>query len=158
MKKILMVSVFGVVISMAPAWVSAAGTHIEHSHSKVGQVGDPANVSQTIEIIMDDNMRFTPSNLQVQVGETVKFSIKNEGQLPHELVIGSMEELQAHAVEMLATPEMEHEEPNMITVQPNGVGDLIWQFDELGQVDFACLIPGHTEAGMVGRVNVVSAQ
>lgn len=152
MKKIIIISV----VSVLSAWVNAAGVHAEHS--RVGKVGDPAKVSRTIEIIMDDSMRFTPSNIQVNAGDTVQFSIKNEGQLPHELVLGSLEELQAHAAEMLAMPEMEHEEPNMITVQPGGVAGLIWLFDEPGHVDFACLIPGHTEAGMVGSVNVVGAQ
>lgn len=152
MKKIVIIFA----VSVLSAWVNAAGLAAEHS--KVGQVGDPTNVSRTIDIMMDDNMRFSPSDIQVKAGETVQFSIKNEGRLPHELVIGSMEELRAHAAEMLAMPDMEHEEPNMITVQPGEVGHLIWWFDEPGHVDFACLIPGHTEAGMVGRVNVVGAQ
>ena len=123
--------------------------------SAVGQPGDPANVSRTIEIIMDDNMRFTPSDIQVEAGETVRFFIKNVGQVPHEMVIGSIEELKAHAAEMLAAPGMDHEEPNMITLQPGKVGGLVWQFDQPGLVDFACLIPGHTEAGMVGKVEVI---
>jgi uncharacterized cupredoxin-like copper-binding protein len=71
------------------------------------------------------------------------------------MVIGSIEELKAHSAEILAAPGMEHEEPNMITLQPGKVGGLVWQFDQPGMVDFACLIPGHTEAGMVGKVEVI---
>ena len=33
-------------------------------------------------------------------------------------------------------------------------GELIWQFAEATMVDFACLIPGHTEAGMVGKIHI----
>lgn len=153
--------------SLLPAFAIAAVDHSGHgmqghdmssmtqTASAVGQPGDPSNVSRTIEITMDDNMRFTPSNIQVEAGETVRFFIKNVGQLPHEMVIGSIEDLKAHATEMLAMPGMEHEEPNMITLQPGKVGGLVWQFDQPGMVDFACLIPGHTEAGMVGKVEVI---
>lgn len=125
-----------------------------HAASFYGEAGDPAQVSRTIEVIMDDNMRFTPSIIDVQEGETVRFLIKNVGQLPHEMVIGSLEELKAHAAEMLAMPDMEHADPNMITVQAGQSGELIWQFAEATSVDFACLIPGHTEAGMVGKIHV----
>lgn len=153
--------------SLLPAFAIAAVDHsghdmhghdmptMSHATSTVGQPGDPANVSRTIDIIMDDHMRFTPSNIQVEAGETVRFFIKNVGQVPHEMVIGSIEELKAHAAEMLAAPGMEDEEPNMITLQSGKVGGLVWQFDQPGKVDFACLIPGHTEAGMVGTVEVI---
>lgn len=70
------------------------------------------------------------------------------------MVIGSMEQLKAHAAEMRNTPGMQHAEPNMITLEPGKSGDLVWKFDEVGTVDFACLIPGHLEAGMVGKVKV----
>jgi len=154
-------------LSLLPAFAIAAVDHsgndmhghdmptMSHATSTVGQPGDPANVSRTIDIIMDDHMRFTPSNIQVEAGETVRFFIKNVGQVPHEMVIGSIEELKAHAAEMLAAPGMEHEEPNMITLQSGKVGGLVWQFDQPGKVDFASLIPGHTEAGMVGKVEVI---
>lgn len=153
--------------SLLPAFAIAAVDHsghdmhghdmptMSHATSTVGQPGDPANVSRTIDIIMDDHMHFTPSNIQVEAGDTVRFFIKNVGQVPHEMVIGSIEELKAHAAEMLAAPGMEHEEPNMITLQSGKVGGLVWQFDQPGKVDFACLIPGHTEAGMVGTVEVI---
>ncbi len=154
-------------LSLLPAFAIAAVDHsghdmhghdmptMSHATSTVGQPGDPANVSRTIDIVMDDHMRFTPSNIQVEAGETVRFFIKNVGQVPHEMVIGSIEELKAHAAEMLAAPGMEHEEPNMITLQSGKVGGLVWQFDQPGKVDFASLIPGHTEAGMVGTVEVI---
>ena len=156
--------------SLLPAFAIAAVDHsrhdmhgmhghdmstMSHATSTVGQPGDPANVSRTIDIVMDDHMRFTPSNIQVEAGDTVRFFIKNVGQVPHEMVIGSIEELKAHSAEILAAPGMEHEEPNMITLQPGKVGGLVWQFDQPGKVDFACLIPGHTEAGMVGTVEVI---
>lgn len=122
--------------------------------SPVGQPGDPAKVTRTIELTMDDTMRFTPSDIQVNAGETIRFFIKNTGKLPHEMVIGSLADLKAHAAEMQKMPGMEHAEPNMITLAPGKIGGLVWQFDQAGTVDFACLIPGHMEAGMVGKVKV----
>ena len=128
---------------------------MSHSSSKIGQPGDPDQVTRTIEIDMDDKMRFTPSEIKVEKGETIRFFIKNSGQLPHEMVIGSLDQLLAHAEEMRQMPHAEpHDEPNMITLEAGQRGGLIWHFDQAGTVDFACLIPGHYEAGMAGKVQV----
>ncbi|PKM44743.1 MAG: hypothetical protein CVV05_09325 [Gammaproteobacteria bacterium HGW-Gammaproteobacteria-1] len=125
-----------------------------HSRSPAGQPGDPARVSRTIEILMDDTMRFTPDQISVKAGETVRFFVRNVGKIPHEMVIGSLEELQAHAAAMRDMPGMQHSEPNTITLQPGQRGGLVWQFGQADTVDFACLIPGHMEAGMRGKVTV----
>jgi len=165
MKKAFSILALGV----APALALTAGQHAwghgtpEHGHSasavagapsSVGQPGDPANTTRTIELTMDDTMRFTPSEIQVKAGETVRFSVKNAGKIPHEMVIGSLAELQAHAAEMRKTPQMQHAEPNMVALDAGQAGSLVWQFGQAGAVDFACLIPGHMEAGMVGKIRV----
>lgn len=159
-------------LSVLPALALAAGNHtgghdspahgmpghdmstMSNASSPVGQPGDPAKVSRTIELTMDDTMRFTPGEIQVNAGETIRFFIKNAGKVPHEMVIGSMADMKAHAAEMRKAPGMKHAEPNMITLDPGKMGGLVWQFDQAGTVDFACLIPGHMEAGMVGKVQV----
>lgn len=128
--------------------------HGNTSPSEVGKPGDPAKVDRTIEVVMDDSMRFTPANIAVKKGETIRFFVKNTGKVPHEMVIGSMKELKAHAEMMRKMPQMQHAEPNMVTLQPGQRGGLVWQFDQPGTVDFACLIPGHMEAGMVGKIVV----
>ena len=130
------------------------GGHSMSGMSSVGKPGDPAKVSRTIEVVMDDAMRFTPVQIDVKVGETIRFFVKNSGKIPHEMVIGSMADLKAHAEEMKKMPGMQHAEPNMITLNSGQRGGLVWTFDQAGTVDFACLIPGHMEAGMVGKVNV----
>lgn len=127
---------------------------MSNAPSPIGQPGDPAKVTRTIELTMDDTMRFTPSDIKVNAGETVRFFIKNTGKISHEMVIGSLADLKAHAAEMQKMPGMKHAEPNMITLAPGKIGGLVWQFDQAGTVDFACLIPGHMEAGMVGKVKV----
>lgn len=103
---------------------------------------------------MLDTMRFVPSEIQVKAGETVRFSVQNSGKLPHEMVIGSLADLKAHAIEMRKNPGMRHDDPNAITLDPGQRGSLAWRFDQAGTVDFVCTIPGHMEAGMVGKVQV----
>lgn len=131
-----------------------AGMHKDARASVAGRPGDPGKVDRTIDMTMDDTMRFTPSQINAKSGETLRFVVRNTGKLPHEMVIGSMKELQEHAQTMRGMPDMKHAEPNQITLAPGQRGGLVWQFDMAGTVDFACLIPGHLEAGMAGKVQV----
>ena len=119
-----------------------------------GIAGDPKKVKRTIEIRMTDNMRFAPNQIQVKLGETVRLVAVNAGKVLHEIVIGTPQELKAHAEMMKKHPGMEHDEPNSITLAPGKEGQIVWQFTKAGTVDFACLIPGHYEAGMKGAVAV----
>lgn len=100
---------------------------------------------------MSDSMRFTPDRIQVKQGETVRLSIRNEGQVMHEFVIGTKKELDEHAALMMKFPGMEHSEPYMAHVAPGKTGEIVWTFNRAGEFDFACLIAGHYQAGMVGR-------
>lgn len=131
-----------------------AGMHQGEHNSAAGQAGDPAKVSRTIEVTMDDTMRFSPSQISVKEGETIRFFVKNVGKTQHEMVIGTTDELKEHAEMMRKMPSMQHAEPNMVTLAPGKRGGVVWQFSKAGQVDFACLIPGHMEAGMKGLITV----
>jgi uncharacterized cupredoxin-like copper-binding protein len=119
-----------------------------------GKEGDPRKVARTIRVDMSDTMRFTPAVITVRRGETVRFIAANKGQVLHEMVIGTADELMKHAEEMRKFPEMEHDEAYMAHVKPGKHGEIVWQFTKAGQFQFACLIPGHFEAGMVGKVTV----
>ena len=99
-------------------------------------------------------MRFTPDRLQFKQGETVRLRIRNEGKLMHEFVIGTKKELDAHAEMMIKHPGMEHDEPYMAHVAPGQTGEIVWTFNRAGEFDFACLIAGHYQAGMVGKILV----
>ncbi len=100
-------------------------------------------------------MRFYSDRVAVAQGETVRLRIANSGRMPHELVLGQMAELLQHAQMMREHPDMPaHHEANEVTVQPGQTGDLTWTFTQPGTIDFACLLPGHYEAGMVGKVVV----
>ena len=121
-----------------------------------GIAGD-ARGARTVEIRMGDDMRFRPDHIEVREGETLRFVVRNRGQLLHEMVIGTEEELRAHAELMRKFPKMEHDEPFMTHVKPGRKGELVWNFNRPGSFQFACLIPGHFEAGMRGTIVVKPA-
>ena len=129
------------------------GMHGEHA-SAIGKPGDAAKVTRTVAVDMTDNMQFTPEKIAVKKGETVKFVVKNSGRIKHEMVLGSVKELKEHAAMMKKMPGMEHAEENMVVVDPGKTGDIVWQFTQAGKFDFACLQPGHFEAGMKGKIAV----
>lgn len=140
--------------NMAGMEHGVAGMQHETTASASGKAGDPAKVSRTIAMSMDDAMQFTPSNIVVKEGETVRFFIKNTGAMTHEMVIGEMSELKEHAEMMRQMPNMKHATANMVTLNPGQSGGMVWQFGKAGIVDFACLVPGHMEAGMAGKITV----
>ncbi len=129
-------------------------THGKGYAAAVGKPGNPGKVSRTIDVEMSDSMRFSPASIKARPGETIKFVLKNSGKVKHEMVLGSMKELKQHAALMQKFPGMEHADPNMASVEPGKTGVLVWQFTKAGTFDFACLQPGHFEAGMVGKVAV----
>lgn len=176
MKKTISILVLGVLPAFAMASGDQAGGHdmgaghaTEHHEgvsdgkggmahdnheADTGRPGDPAKVSRTVEVMMDDTMRFSPDHLKFKAGETVRLVVHNAGKIRHEMVIGSMDELKEHAAMMRGNPAMQHAESNMVTLAPGEQGDVIWQFDKPGTFDFACLVPGHLEAGMTGKIEV----
>ncbi|MFM9966995.1 MAG: plastocyanin/azurin family copper-binding protein [Burkholderiales bacterium] len=141
------------------AKASAAKGHAStHREQQVwGIAGDAKVAKRTVEIEMQDTMRFTPEKIEVRQGETVRFVVKNAGSQMHEMVIGTKKVLDEHAAMMLKFPKMEHDEPYMAHVAAGKSADLIWHFNRAGDFDFACLIAGHYQAGMRGSIKVIAA-
>lgn len=121
-----------------------------------GRAGNENKATRTVRIAMADTMRFSPAELKIKRGETVRFVVRNNGKLEHEMVIGTLKDLKEHAEAMKNHPgmEMEHDEPFAAHVPPGRSRVLVWQFTKPGEFHFGCLEPGHFEAGMVGRVIV----
>jgi uncharacterized cupredoxin-like copper-binding protein len=142
-------------VSPAIAGGKHAGGHDEE-WAKIGRPGDPRKATRTVEIGAYDTMRFNHAHFAVKRGETVRIVLRNVGQLPHELVLGDEKSLREHAELMKKYPEMEHADPNQVSVAPGKTGELIWQFTKAGTVHFACLQPGHYEAGMKGSITVTA--
>lgn len=150
--------------SAVPALAHEAGVHDETTTSLVkeqkdwGIAGDLKNAKRTIEVKMLDSMRFSPERIEVKQGETVRFVVRNDSKVVHEFVIGTKAENDAHAEMMMKHPGMEHDEPYMAHVAPGKTGEIVWTFNRPGSFDFACLIAGHYQAGMVGKIEVAAAK
>lgn len=165
MKAAMKVHLAPLLMSLALLGASPVFAHGEEAHAKKagpvvkeqkawGIAGDAKAVKRTIAIQMGDNMRFTPERIEFAQGETVRLTLTNTGKVMHELVIGTQKELAEHAELMKRFPNMEHEEPYMAHVAPGKTGEIVWTFNRPGEFDFACLLPGHFEAGMVGKIVV----
>jgi uncharacterized cupredoxin-like copper-binding protein len=142
--------------------MGGAQAHGEKAHARVisteetsfGREGDPKKAKRTVRVDMSDKMRFTPAELTVKQGETVRFRVKNSGQVMHEMVLGTLDDLKKHAEMMKKHPGMEHDEPYMAHVAPGKTGTMTWQFTKPGEFYYGCLVAGHFESGMIGKVRV----
>jgi uncharacterized cupredoxin-like copper-binding protein len=161
LSKLTTVFLATVAIATVSSGALAAGSHGGgHGHddgpaeSAIGKPGVAAKVSRTVTVEMSDAMRYTPSDIQAKKGETIRLLVKNTGKVKHEMSLGSEKDLLEHLEVMKKFPGMEHDEPGKLTLAPGTEGEIVWQFSKAGTVNFACLMPGHYEAGMKGQVKV----
>jgi uncharacterized cupredoxin-like copper-binding protein len=149
------------------SWVPGIAAHTEKPHAAKkagpkeqkdwGIAGDAKDARRTIDCHMLDTMRFSPDLVEARLDETIRFSARNTGRVMHEFVIGTREENAAHYELMKKFPNMEHDEPWMAHVPPGKRGEIVWKFNREGEFEFACLIAGHYDAGMRGRIVVRKA-
>lgn len=138
----------GIDANAKPAWAAK-------EQQPWGIAGAARRANRTVIIRMTDDMRSHPECIRVRVGETVRFVLRNEDRMLHEMVIGIQAVMHEHAALMREFPDMEHDEPLMAHVAHGKTGEIVWLFNRTDQFDFACLIPGHDEAGMAGRIRVM---
>lgn len=164
--------VLAATLPLAGGSVFAAGSHSGgHGHGKeahaqpridyssveeheFGKASDPEKAEKTVTIDMTDKMRFEPGEIRVKAGETVRFVVRNQGKLQHEMVLGTRHSLDHHSKMMQKFPGMEHDEPHMAHIEPGKEHVMGWQFTKTGSYHYGCLVPGHFEAGMIGKVIV----
>lgn len=149
---------FGIAaIVPAAAGPGATGHGHDMESSSAGQPGDPKMPARVVQVVMregDGKMMFVPNKVEVRKGEQIKFMLRNNGELEHEFVLATHEEIRGHAEAMKKNPDMEHDDPNAIRLQAKKAGEVVWKFTQAGSFEFACLIPGHSESGMLGTVVV----
>jgi len=136
---------------------SAAFAHGDEKHFAAGKPGNPDDKSRTVEIVMkegDGAMAFTPDRVEVKRGEQIHFIIKNAGELKHEFMLATLKENAAHGKLMEKFPDMEHDDPNGKTLEAGKSAEMFWKFTKVGTFEFACLVPGHHQAGMHGLIIV----
>ena len=129
----------------------------EGEHYSAGVPGNPKKPARVVEVTMRDGegkMEFVPDHVDVKKGEQVRFVIRNKGALKHEFTLASVADNNKHAALMQKYPDMEHDDPNAKSVDPGKSAEILWRFNKGGTFEFACLIPGHREAGMHGTVTV----
>lgn len=150
----------GLMVALVHPVHAAAGpkghTHVSFN---AGTPGDPKKPFRVIEMFAketDKGMAYEPAKIVVEQGEQIKFVLKNVGELSHEFMLETFAANAKHAIEMQKNPEMEHDDPNGKRVESKKQSELIWKFSKLGTFEYACLIPGHYEAGMKGVVEVVA--
>lgn len=137
-----------------PAMADAG--HTLAGETAFGAPGDPKKPSRMVRIAMretaDGKMLFSPNRVSVKKGEQIRFVIRNNGELDHEIVIATLEENLKHAEEMRKNPDMEHDLPNAKRLSSKQTAEILWRFTKSGTFDFSCLIPGHRESGMTGMI------
>ena len=135
-----------------------------------------SEVDRVIEIKMYDNY-FEPNVLNIKKDETIKFIVKNYGELVHEFNIATKEMHIKHQPEMMKMVEheilladridkekmkqmakkdhsMAHSHSNSVLLEPNEISEIIWKFSTTANLEAACNVPGHYEAGMVADIKI----
>jgi uncharacterized cupredoxin-like copper-binding protein len=143
---------------------------------KIGSKGNLSEVTRIIKVIMYDNY-YEPSSFQIKKGETIKFEVENAGMLVHEFNIANKMMHMKHQPEMVKMAEngillafsidkekmkkmakmdksMGHSHSNSVLLEPKQKGDIIWKFDNAVNIEVACNVPGHYQAGMIAKVNI----
>ena len=148
-----------ILMSAAAALLALSGAALAHDsdHYSAGVPGNAKKPARTVTVVMSDDegaMKFTPDRLDIKKGEQVRFVIQNKGALKHEFTLASVKDNDKHAEVMKKFPDMEHDDPNAKSVDPGKTAEIVWRFTKTGTFEFACLIPGHREAGMHGTVTV----
>jgi|SRR6516164_6207241 uncharacterized cupredoxin-like copper-binding protein len=148
-----------VLLFAATAALVRTQAHENHGTFSAGQPGDANKPARTVRILMHDdgneqNMRFEPALIRVRKGEQIRFVLENAGTESHEFMLATVAENRKHAEVMKKFPEMEHDDANAKRLAMSQRGELLWRFTEAGEFEFACLIPGHYEAGMHGKIIV----
>jgi uncharacterized cupredoxin-like copper-binding protein len=134
-----------------------ACAHENHERFSAGEPGDPQKPSRIVKVTMLEDgkrMQFDPPSIEVQLGEQVRFELFNEGSEYHEFVLSTHAENRKHAEVMKKFPNMEHNDPNAKRLSALSSDELLWKFTRRGEFEYACLIPGHFQAGMHGKIIV----
>jgi uncharacterized cupredoxin-like copper-binding protein len=156
MKTIPTLLAIAVLLAGAAPAIADAG----HKDYTFGEPGKPENVTQTIAVDVydsDGKLRFEHAPMKIKKGDVVKFVVTNKGEGEHEFSVGDSPSQRAHALMMEKMPDMKHEnEATAISLAPGETKELIWAFTKPinGNIEFACQIPGHYQAGMVSKVKM----
>lgn len=114
---------------------------------------------RTIDLVMTDQMTFEPSRIEVRLGETIRFAVRNDSDQNHEAYIGTEEEQRLHetvhasvsAAGQASTTHMGY----ATHVPALGKGTIVATFDSDYEYVIGCHYPGHYAAGMRAVIEVL---
>jgi len=116
--------------------------------------GSSSKASTKIDVTMTD-FQFQPTTFTVPAGQEISLNVTNSGAVVHSFVV--MKEGQTAGTEYNA-----EDQPNVywdVEVQPGGSAETSFTApDAPGEYEIICHIPGHVQAGMVGKLNVVAGE
>ena len=145
------------------------------SMKAIGEKGKEANIDRVITVLMYDNY-YEPNQIKVKKNETIKFLVQNKGELVHEFNIATKVMHLKHQTEMMEmveneiilgdkidkikmkemakkNPSMAHSHSNSVLLSPGESAELIWKFRNTLDIEAACNVPGHYEAGMITKID-----
>jgi uncharacterized cupredoxin-like copper-binding protein len=159
MKQLRQVALAVIAAALVASPVRADSGHAGHSHETfaAGEPGNPKKPARVVQVTMGEaggKMVYVPARVEVKRGEQVRFVLRNNGELEHEFILGTTAENLQHGEAMKKNPKMDHDHGSGKQLAPGKAGELVWKFTKAGEFEYACLIPGHREAGMVGIVVV----
>ena len=129
---------------------------ISTTEKAYGRQGDPRQITRTIKLDMSDNMRLTPTDLNIKQGETIKFVLKNAAKSPIGIALGTATEQKERTAMLKQFPKMEMNQPNQVQAKPGEAGELIWQFTKAGEFNFGCAAAACVSAGVSAKILVVA--
>lgn len=122
----------------------------------VHAAGDSRAVDRTVDFKISGEMRVTPDRVEIKQGQKVRLVLKNDSRVPLEFALGTEDGVIEHAAQMLKFPDMTHDQAYVVRLAPGTTDEMVWTFDRAGDFELACLIAGHYQSGMVGKIKVVS--
>ncbi|WP_422110076.1 cupredoxin domain-containing protein [Bradyrhizobium elkanii] len=157
MKNVALALVGSAMLATAALAAEGPAGHRHDESFSAGEPGDSRRPARIVQITVgetDGKMKFVPANVEVRKGEQIKFVLRNNGELDHEFVLAAAADNLKHAETMKKNPNMEHDDPNSKRLAPMKTDEMVWKFTKVGEFEYACLIPGHRESGMIGLVVV----
>ena len=155
-----MISIRTATVALAAAMALGSVAHAAAAAREfgAGEPGDPKKPARLVPVTMketeDGRMVYFPDKVDVRDGEQVRFKITNAGRTEHEFMLDTPEHNATHKAAMLKHPNMVHDDPNGVTIEPGKTAEIVWKFSKPGTYEYACLVPGHYEAGMHATVAV----
>jgi uncharacterized cupredoxin-like copper-binding protein len=123
--------------------------------SEVGMPATGAKPDKVVHVLLSDDMKITFKNkVDIEPNDVVQFVVMNTGKIDHEFSIGSASEQLEHREMMKNMGNHAHDSGSTVTVKPGKAKQMLWHFHGDNNVEFACNIPGHAEAGMVKSITL----